>query len=102
MPEAIHYDVHSVCMYHSYYTYKKWQVELHLLNTSITLPTRVKGCEANEVKCPVSIGLGGTHTSKIQQSRIHVYATGYTQDVAYKRASVASVQGACAFNSVWV
>lgn len=102
MAEAIHYDVHSVCMYHSYYTYKKWEVELNLLTTSITLPTKVMGCEANKVKGSAGTGLGSTNTTKKHTFYLNVYASGYTHDVAYKRASVVSVQEAGAFKSVWV
>ena len=100
MPEAIHYDVHSVCMYHSYYAYKKWEVKYNLLTTSITLPAKVMGCEVNEVKGLSSTGLGGTHTHRIQQSHLNAYASGYTQEVAYKTAGVASVQGTCEYKYV--
>ena len=97
MPEAIHYDVHSVCMYHSYYTYKKWEAELDLLTTSITLPAKVMGCAVHEQALLASTGLGATHTITKQQFHLNVYASGYTHDVAYKRAGVASVQGGCVF-----
>lgn len=102
MPEAIHYDVHSICMYHSYYTYKKMEAELNLLTNNITLPTKNIAIKANEVSCSASIGLGGTPSKKLHPSKLTVYGVDYTHEVAYKRGGVPLVQGAKEYKYVWV
>ena len=102
MPEAIHYDIHSVCMYHSYYTYRKWQAELNLVTTSITLPAKVAGCKVNEIKSPAGTGFGSTPSKLTHKNHLNVYTVGYTHEVAYKRAGVPPVQEASGYKYVRV
>ena len=78
------------------------EVELNLLTTSITLPTKVKNSEANKVACSAGTGLGGTPNKNLHQSHLNVYTVGYTHEVAYKRAGVPPVQGASEYKYVWV
>ena len=100
MPEAIHYDIHSVSMYHSYYCYKQLEVELDLLTTDVTLPKKVMGCEVSYSNSSPS--LGATHSIERQQSHITSYAQGYTHEVGYKREGLPMVSQPPIYKYVWI